>query len=60
LVVVDSAEELAEQLLAAGLLLGGGVVVLGGQDGPELDAGLEVGAGLADRLEGAVQLRGPG
>jgi hypothetical protein len=42
------------------LVAGGGVVVLGLQGGPELDAGLEEGAGLADRLEGAVQLRGPG
>jgi hypothetical protein len=42
-------------LLAAGLAVGGGVVVLGLQGGPELDAGLEEGAGFADRFEGAVQ-----
>ena len=32
------------------------LVVLGLQDGAELDAGLEVGAGFADGLEGAVEL----
>ena len=37
-----------------------GVVVLGLQGGAELDAGLEERAGLADRLERAVQLGGPG
>ena len=37
-------------------MAGGGVVALGGEGGPELDAGLEEGAGFADRLEGAVQL----
>jgi hypothetical protein len=42
------------------LVLGGGVVVLGLQGRAELDAGLEVGAGLADRLERAVQLGRPG
>jgi hypothetical protein len=59
LVVVDAAEELAEELLAAGLVVRGGVVVLGLQGGPELDAGLEVAAGFADRFEGAVQLGWP-
>ena len=39
-------------------LLGG--VVLGLQGGPELNAGLEEGAVLADRFEGAVQLVGAG
>ena len=48
LVVVDLVEELAEELLAAVLVVGGGVVVLGLQDGAELDADLEVGAGFAD------------
>lgn len=38
-----------------GLALGRGVVVLGQQGGPELDAGLEERAGLADRLEGTVE-----
>ena len=42
------------------LVLGGGVVVLGLEDGAELDAGLEERAGFADRLERAVQLWGPG
>ena len=42
------------------LVLGHGVVVLGLQDGAELDAGLEEGAGLANRLERAVQLWRPG
>ena len=32
------------------------MVVLGGEGGAELDAGLEVAAGFADGLEGAVQL----
>lgn len=41
-------------------VLGHGVVMLGLQDGAELDAGLEERAGLADRLERAVQLGGPG
>jgi hypothetical protein len=40
--------------------MGCGVVVLGLQGGPELDAGLEERAVLADRLERAVQLGGPG
>jgi hypothetical protein len=35
-----------------------GVVVLGLQGGPQLDAGLEEGAGLTDRLEGAVERGG--
>jgi len=35
-------------------------VVLGLQDRPELDAGLQVAAGFADGLEGAVQLGWPG
>jgi hypothetical protein len=43
-------------LLAALLAVGGGVVVLGLQCGAEFDAGLEVAAGFADGLEGAVEL----
>src|SRR5450759_5860227 len=39
-----------------GLRFGVGVVVLGLQGGPELNAGLEERAGLTDRFEGAVQL----
>jgi hypothetical protein len=38
------------------LALGFGVVVLGLEGGPELDAALEEGAVLADGLEGAVEL----
>ena len=41
-------------------MLGDGVVVLGLQDGAELDAGLEEGADFADGFERAVQLWGPG
>jgi hypothetical protein len=43
-----------------GLALGFGVVVLGLEGGPELDAALEEGAVLADGLEGAVELGGSG
>jgi hypothetical protein len=53
--VVDSGEELGEQLLAAGLAMAGGVVVLGLEGGAEFDAGLEVCAGFADGFESAVQ-----
>jgi hypothetical protein len=42
--------------LPVGLGFGVGVVVLGLQGWPELDAGLEERAGLTDRLERAVQL----
>jgi len=38
------------------LMVAGGMVVLGLQGGPERDAGLEERAGLADGLEGAIQL----
>jgi hypothetical protein len=41
LVVVDVAEGPGKEFLAAGLAVGGGVVVLGGRGGPELDSGLE-------------------
>ncbi|HET9330833.1 MAG TPA: hypothetical protein VFO23_09920, partial [Steroidobacteraceae bacterium] len=47
-------------MLAVVLVPGDGVIVLGCQGGAELDAGLEEGAGLADRLERAVQPGGPG
>lgn len=46
-----------EEFLAVGRGVGG-VVVLGGEGGAGLDAGLEVAAGFADGLEGAVQLEG--
>jgi hypothetical protein len=45
---LESFEESLEQLLASGLLLGFGVIVLALQGGPELDGRLEMGAGLAD------------
>ena len=53
-------EDVGEQLLAAGLVVLGCVVVLSLERGAELDAGLEVAAGFADRFEGAVQLGRPG
>jgi hypothetical protein len=53
---VRSAQEAGEQVLAVGLVLGGGVVVLGLQGGTERDAGLEEGAALTDRFERAVEL----
>ena len=43
-----------------GLALGFGVVVLGLEGGPELDAALEEAAVLAHGLEGAVELGGSG
>jgi hypothetical protein len=58
LVLAGPGDQGAEQGGAACLVLGKGVVVLGLEGGPELDAGLEVAAGLADGLKGAVQLRG--
>jgi hypothetical protein len=53
--LVDAAEESVEQLSAVGVVVVGGVVALALQGGPELDAGLEEGAGFADGFEGAVQ-----
>ena len=38
---MQAGEQLCEQVLPAGLVFRGGVVVLGLQGGPELDAGLE-------------------
>ena len=49
-----------EAAIRARLVAGEGVVALGLQRGPELDAGLEEGAGLADGFERAVQLRRAG
>jgi len=57
---VESSEEPVEDLLAADLSFGGGVVALALQGGAELDRGLEEGARLADRLEVAVEPDGPG
>ena len=54
-VLVESGEQSVEDLLAAELSFVDGVVALGPQGGAELDGGLEEGAGLADRLEVAVQ-----
>ncbi len=48
-------EEPVEQVGAVGLVVLGGVVALALQGGPELDAGLEEGAGFADGFEGAVE-----
>ena len=53
--VVDAGQEPGEQVGAVGLVVVGGVVALALQDGPELDAGLEEGAGFADGFEGAVE-----
>jgi len=53
--VVEAGDESLEEVGAVGLLMLGGVVVLALQGGPEFDAGLEAGAGLADDLEGAVE-----
>src|SRR5829696_3430996 len=53
--VVGAVQQVGEELGSVGLPLGCGVVVLGEQGGPELDAGLEEGARLADGLEGAVE-----
>ena len=52
---VESSEEPVEDFLATDLTLVGGVVALALKGGPELDGGLEEGAGLADRLEVAVE-----
>jgi len=46
--LVQAGEQLLEQVLASGLVFRGGVVVLGLHGGPELDAGLEECAVLAD------------
>jgi hypothetical protein len=59
LVLVEVAKQTLEQVASVVLALGGGVVVLGLQGGSELDAGLEEGAGFADRFERAVRLWRP-
>src|SRR4249920_1607076 len=59
-VLVDAVEELVEQLGSLGLVVFDGVVALAEQHGLELEAGLVVGAGLADRLEDAVEFGGSG
>jgi hypothetical protein len=56
--LLQAGEELVEQGRAVGLVVVGGVVTLALQGGPELDAGLEEGAGLADGLEGAARVAG--
>jgi hypothetical protein len=58
--VVEAGQQAVEDLLAAQLALGVGVVALALQGGAELDGGLEERARLADRLEVAVQSDGSG
>ena len=48
--MIEVVEELGEEVLAGGLVVGGGVVVLGLQGGSELDGGLEEGASATVRL----------
>jgi hypothetical protein len=57
--LVEPRQQAVEDLLPAGLSLGGGVVTLPFEDGAELDGGLEEYAGFADRLEVAVQAHRP-
>ena len=54
--LIEAFEEATEDLLSSYLALSGGVVSLGLQGRAELDGGDEEGAGLADRLEVAVEL----
>jgi len=56
--LVEAGQQSVEDFLPPGLALGGGVVALLLDGGTELDGGLEEGAGLADRLEVAVQADG--
>ena len=53
--VVEAGEESVEQVGAVVLVVFGGVVALPDEGGPELDAGLEGGAGFADGFEGSVE-----
>ena len=53
-----SVGEFGEEFGTAGLVVGGGVIALAEQNGLEGWVGGEVGAGLTDRLEAAVQLGG--
>ena len=55
----DLVEEFGEEFGPAGLVVGGGVVALAEDHGLEGRVGGEVGAGLTDRLEAAVELGGP-
>jgi hypothetical protein len=45
--VIDLFDDLVEEVGSFGLSVLGGVVALAGEDGQELDAGAEVGAGFA-------------
>jgi hypothetical protein len=54
----DAVDELVEEGGPVVLAVVAGVVALTGQDGQELGAGAEVGAGLAGRFQPAVQLGG--
>ena len=58
--LVEALEEAVEDALPAELAFALGVVALGLEGGAELDGGDEEGAGLADGLEVAVHLDGPG
>ena len=58
--LAESGEQPVEDLLPADLPFVRGVVALGLKGGTELDGGLEERAGLADRLEVAVQSDWPG
>lgn len=49
-------EEFGEEFGPAGLVVGGCVIALAQDDGLERGVGAEVGAGLTDRLEAAVEL----
>jgi hypothetical protein len=51
-------EESVEEGGAVGLVVLAGVVALAEQDGSELDAGVEVGAGLAGRFHPALEFDG--
>jgi hypothetical protein len=53
-------DESVEQGGPGGLAVVAGVVALPGEDGQELGASAEVGAGLAGRFQAAVQFGGPG
>jgi hypothetical protein len=58
--VFDAVDDSQIEIGAGGLVVFGGVVALGFEDGPELDGGGEEAAAFADGLEGALKLCGPG
>ena len=57
---VDAVEEGVEEGGSFGLVVVSGVVALAEEDGHELGAGFEVGAGLADGFHAAVEFDGAG